>query len=275
MRRTEARTYYKGQEVPSVRLSKQQETELFNALKAKPDDARVLEKIVTSYMAFALRQARRDMGLRSYEARQKVGLNEDDAISAANLGLMQAVRRFNPANGARFTTYAGWWIKKYLAEARYDVHLIRVGCSDRKLYSRFAKMIRAGLRVEEIADLTGHAVEEVERVIQIAKGRQDSFDEWSRHHGDEEPTESPFNSKAQDNATVEGDTPEELAKKELLEKLEEAKINMGKDELSYVYDHFSRGMSVTEMARVRGKSTTEVKAKLAKILSTLRVLLQA
>lgn len=274
------RSYYTGQEVPSIRLTKHQETELFQSFKDSPDDARILDTIVRSYMAFALSQARKDMGMRSIAARQKAGLNEDDSISAANLGLMQAIRRFDPAHGARFTTYAGWWIKKYLAEARYDVHLVRVSCSDRKMFSQFSKMVRAGLRDEEIAELTGHAVEEIARVLQIAKGRQDNFDDWSLRNTAEFTTlpcgsYSPlFENEVQDNATLDGSTSEELAKKELLEKLEYVKLKLGKDELSYLFDHYSREMSISEMARVRGKSTQEIKAKLATLLSSLKILIQ-
>ena len=290
LRRIPTRTYYTGQDVLSVRLTKAQEKELFLALKASPDDPKVVEKIVVSFMAFSLRQARKDMGMRSSEARQKVGLSEDDAISAANLGLMEAIRRFDPTRDIRFTTYAGWWIKKYLAEARYSAHAIKVSSSDRKLYSVFAKMARAGLRVEEMAETTGHAVAEVTRILAISSGRQDSFDQWSERidqkaqWGDTGNFEGGLNNSGsegrvfsdqiQDNGVIDGDTPEELEKKELLEKLESAKLKLGKDEMSLVYDHFSRGHSISQLARSRDKSCHEIKQKLSTILRTLKICLQ-
>jgi len=45
------------------------------------------------------------------------GASIEDLISEGNIGLMEAARRFDPARGARFVTYATWWIRKYVMAA--------------------------------------------------------------------------------------------------------------------------------------------------------------
>jgi RNA polymerase primary sigma factor len=56
---------------------------------------------------------------RSYRHR---GLSLDELVASGNLGLLEAARRFDPDRGAKFTTYAAWWIRKamLLALARHE-----------------------------------------------------------------------------------------------------------------------------------------------------------
>jgi RNA polymerase sigma factor (sigma-70 family) len=246
---------------------------------------------VKAYMSFALCQARRNMGRRTVEARMKCGMSEDDAISAANLGLMNAIRRFDPANGARFTTYAGWWIKKALSLARYDAHAIKVPFNDRKKYSKYSKLVREGKRVEEIAQMEGVKVAEVQRILDLTTGRQDSYDAvmndldhsafdfaWAGEVGDSvnnagspaTAREARFGSLVQDVNLVD-DSAESMQTEELYAKLEAAKMRLGSEELLILHDRFSRGISVSEIARSRGISPETAKNRIQTILSTLKI----
>jgi len=279
------RRYYAHQAIEPVRLSAAEEQALFLSLKANPDDAETIEKIVRSYLFFALRQARKDMGSRTSEARMKCGLAEDDAISAANLGLMTAIRKFDPANGARFTTYAGWWIKKYLRLARYEVHAVRVSASDVKMYSQFARMIREGLRSEEIAEILDVEHSEVVRVLAIPSGRQDSFDDLHERAEGRERLGSCDNPDFEVHGHLHVDrnaselvaenTLEEAAKRgeheELLQKLEAAKMKLGAEELGLLHDRFSRSMSFSEIGKARGLSIFLVKERIQTILNVLKI----
>ena len=70
-------------------------------------DAQSAHKMVTSHLRLAAKIA---MGYRGY------GLPQAEVISEANVGLMQAVKRFDPEKGFRLATYAMWWIRASIQE---------------------------------------------------------------------------------------------------------------------------------------------------------------
>ncbi|WP_460274903.1 RNA polymerase sigma factor RpoH [Celeribacter sp. ULVN23_4] len=71
------------------------------------EDAPAAHKLVTSHLRLAAKIA---MGYRGY------GLPQAEVISEANVGLMQAVKRFDPEKGFRLATYAMWWIRASIQE---------------------------------------------------------------------------------------------------------------------------------------------------------------
>ncbi|MEO1563991.1 MAG: RNA polymerase sigma factor RpoH [Pseudomonadota bacterium] len=71
------------------------------------EDATAAHKLVTSHLRLAAKIA---MGYRGY------GLPQAEVISEANVGLMQAVKRFDPEKGFRLSTYAMWWIRAAIQE---------------------------------------------------------------------------------------------------------------------------------------------------------------
>ena len=70
-------------------------------------DTDAAHKLVTSHLRLAAKIA---MGYRGY------GLPQAEVISEANVGLMQAVKRFDPEKGFRLATYAMWWIRASIQE---------------------------------------------------------------------------------------------------------------------------------------------------------------
>ena len=65
------------------------------------------QKLITSHLRLVAKIA---MGYRGY------GLPVSELVSEGNLGLMQAVKKFNPEKGFKLATYAMWWIKASIQE---------------------------------------------------------------------------------------------------------------------------------------------------------------
>jgi RNA polymerase primary sigma factor len=75
---------------------------------SKAGDHRATDELVKRNLKLVVTLANRHIGQ---------GVPVDDLIQEGNLGLQEAARRFDPANGARFASYAALWIRKYLNEA--------------------------------------------------------------------------------------------------------------------------------------------------------------
>ena len=71
------------------------------------DDAEAAHKLVTSHLRLVAKIA---MGYRGY------GLPVADLVSEGNVGLMKAVKKFEPERGFRLSTYAMWWIRASITE---------------------------------------------------------------------------------------------------------------------------------------------------------------
>jgi RNA polymerase sigma-32 factor len=119
-------------------------------------DASAAHKLVTSHLRLAAKIA---MGYRGY------GLPQAEVISEANVGLMQAVKRFDPEKGFRLATYAMWWIRASIQEyILRSWSLVKLGTTSaqKKLFFNLRKA-KAKLGALEEGDLRP------ENVAQIAK----------------------------------------------------------------------------------------------------------
>jgi RNA polymerase sigma-32 factor len=127
-------------------------------------DATAAHKMVTSHLRLAAKIA---MGYRGY------GLPQAEVISEANVGLMQAVKRFDPEKGFRLATYAMWWIRASIQEyILRSWSLVKLGTTSaqKKLFFNLRKA-KAKLGALEEGDLRP------ENVAQIAKDLNVTEDE--------------------------------------------------------------------------------------------------
>ena len=98
------------------------------------DDTKAAHKLVTSHLRLVAKIA---MGYRGY------GLPVTDLISEGNVGIMQAVKKFDPERGFRLATYAMWWIRAQIQE--YVLHswsLVKIGttAAQKKLFFNLRKL---------------------------------------------------------------------------------------------------------------------------------------
>ena len=127
-------------------------------------DSTAAHKMVTSHLRLAAKIA---MGYRGY------GLPQAEVISEANVGLMQAVKRFDPEKGFRLATYAMWWIRASIQEyILRSWSLVKLGTTSaqKKLFFNLRKA-KAKLGALEEGDLRP------ENVAQIAKDLNVTEDE--------------------------------------------------------------------------------------------------
>ena len=98
------------------------------------DDTEAAHQLVTSHLRLVAKIA---MGYRGY------GLPMAELISEGNVGMMQAVKRFDPDRGFRLATYAMWWIRAAIQE--YILHswsLVKMGttAAQKKLFFNLRKL---------------------------------------------------------------------------------------------------------------------------------------
>ena len=95
------------QEIRKFPLLEPEEEYMLAKRWIEEQDTEAAHKMVTSHLRLAAKIA---MGYRGY------GLPQAEVISEANVGLMQAVKRFDPEKGFRLATYAMWWIRASIQE---------------------------------------------------------------------------------------------------------------------------------------------------------------
>ncbi len=117
-------------------------------------DSTAAHKMVTSHLRLAAKIA---MGYRGY------GLPQAEVISEANVGLMQAVKRFDPEKGFRLATYAMWWIRASIQEyILRSWSLVKLGTTSaqkklffnlRKAKAKLGALEEGDLRPENVAQI--------------------------------------------------------------------------------------------------------------------------
>jgi RNA polymerase sigma-32 factor len=126
------------------------------------DDAEAAHQLVTSHLRLVAKIA---MGYRGY------GLPVGDLISEGNVGLMQAVKRFDPDRGFRLATYAMWWIRASMQE--YILHswsLVKMGttAAQKKLFFNLRKL-KGQIEAIDDGDLTPEQLEHIATALNVSQ----------------------------------------------------------------------------------------------------------
>src|SRR5207244_2088274 len=124
------------------------------------EDPEAAHRLVTSHLRLVAKIA---MGYRGY------GLPLSELISEGNVGMMQAVKRFDPDRGFRLATYAMWWIRAAIQE--YILHswsLVKMGttAAQKKLFFNLRRL-KGQMQAIEDGDLKPEQVAKIAHVLAV------------------------------------------------------------------------------------------------------------
>jgi RNA polymerase sigma-32 factor len=125
-------------------------------------DVKAAHKLVTSHLRLVAKIA---SGYRGY------GLPLSDLISEGNIGMMHAVKRFEPEKGFRLATYAMWWIKASIQEyVLRSWSLVKIGttAAQKKLFFNLKK-IKSNISALDEGDLTPEQVDKISTELSVPK----------------------------------------------------------------------------------------------------------
>ena len=126
------------------------------------DDTEAAHKLVTSHLRLVAKIA---MGYRGY------GLPIGEVISEGNVGLMQAVKKFEPERGFRLATYAMWWIKASIQEyILRSWSLVKMGttANQKRLFFNLRK-VKGKIQALDEGDLNPEQVTEIATRLHVSE----------------------------------------------------------------------------------------------------------
>jgi len=163
------------QEIKRFPMLEPQEEYMLAKRWREHNDREAAHKLVTSHLRLVAKIA---MGYRGY------GLPIGEVISEGNVGLMQAVKRFEPDKGFKLATYAMWWIRASIQEyILRSWSLVKMGttASQKKLFFNLRKA-KSRISALDEGDLRDDQVESISKRLGVAK--QDVVDMNRRLGGD-------------------------------------------------------------------------------------------
>lgn len=150
------------QEIRKFPMLKPEEEFMLAKAWAEHEDSEAAHKLVTSHLRLVAKIA---MGYRGY------GLPVGELISEGNVGMMQAVKRFDPDRGFRLATYAMWWIKASIQEyILRSWSLVKIGttAAQKKLFFNLRR-IKGQIQAIDEGDLHPDDVTEIATRLNVSE----------------------------------------------------------------------------------------------------------
>ena len=137
------------------------------ARKVKKGNSRARKKMIQSNLRLVINIAKRY---------SKLGVPIMDLIEEGNLGLIKAVKKYNPNKGYRFSTYAAWWIKQYITRAianqgktiRVPVYMTEIINRWRRVTEQLVQKYSRRPKMKEVAKKMKISVSKVRSISKIA-----------------------------------------------------------------------------------------------------------
>ncbi len=150
------------QEIRKFPMLKPEEEFMLAKAWTEHEDSEAAHKLVTSHLRLVAKIA---MGYRGY------GLPVGELISEGNVGMMQAVKRFDPDRGFRLATYAMWWIKASIQEyILRSWSLVKIGttAAQKKLFFNLRR-IKGQIQAIDEGDLHPDDVAEIATRLNVSE----------------------------------------------------------------------------------------------------------
>jgi RNA polymerase sigma-32 factor len=150
------------QEIRKFPMLEKEEEYMLGKAWREHGDSEAAHKLVTSHLRLVAKIA---MGYRGY------GLPTNEIISEGNVGLMQAVKRFEPEKGFRLSTYAMWWIRAAIQEyVLRSWSMVKMGttAAQKKLFFNLRK-IKGQIKAVEEGDLHPENVTKIATRLNVSE----------------------------------------------------------------------------------------------------------
>lgn len=162
VRSSEASFYHYLQEIQKFPLLTLEEEQEYGTRFQKTGDKEAAKMLVQSHLRLVVKIANT---FRNY------GLPIVDLVSEGNVGLIQAVKKFDPSKGFRFSTYAMWWIKAYIQEyILRSWSLVKIGTTvaQKKLFFNLRK-IKKRLSANETGNLLPSEIKRIAHDLNVSE----------------------------------------------------------------------------------------------------------
>jgi RNA polymerase sigma-32 factor len=209
-------------------------------------DPEAAHQLVTSHLRLVAKIA---MGYRGY------GLPLADLIAEGNLGMMQAVKRYDPERGFRLATYAMWWIRASIQE--YILHswsLVKLGttAAQKKLFFNLRR-IKGRIQAIEDGDLTAENVAKIASELDVPEA--DVVDMNRRLIGPDHSLNAPVRADSDSGEWQDWLQDDAEDQEETLGEMEE--LGLRRDLLNAAMSHLSaRERDILQERRLRDEPTT-------------------
>lgn len=190
-------TYYGvGQDrvPPMLTMTKAEELELWRIRRRSP---RARELLVRKYLCLAFKRAAAFHGPR---------LSQDDAVSAANAGMMEAMDRFNPKGGSPFASFCFTFIRRHLIDALVATYSVKVSDKTRRKFAEISEKPN-GKKAKALKDGEATTIEEVFSRLSKTEGLDKIS---SLHTKQEDAPASPYEASSPADDVETSSLPEEI-----------------------------------------------------------------